>query len=90
MHELLAKFAEQLKERACKKIYLTHDPFQEKDARIFAEALEQLGFTVVVAADVRSYGVAPRDVSDFEPVKKAAQSCDAVVIFTKAYSRFIN
>lgn len=65
------------------KLYLSHEPDQEEDARRFAKKLETMGHTVVVAADVRPCKEKPRDQYDLEVVRKAIEACDAVVIYVK-------
>lgn len=86
----MAKFAEQLKERGQQKIYLSHDPFQEKEARIFANELEQLGITVVVAADVRLHKDGIHDKNDRDVILMAIKSCNATVKYEQVYDRFTN
>jgi hypothetical protein len=90
MRDLVTKFADQLKERGLLKIYLSHDPFQEKEARIFANELEQIGITVVVAADVRPHKDGVHDKSDLEVVKRAMESCDAIVRYELVKRSYTN
>jgi len=59
-----------------KRIYLSHEPWQEVEARNFARGLEAHGFEVIVAADVRP---------DMKSVERAIAGCNAVVIYMENY-----
>jgi len=65
------------------RIYLSHHPDQEEDARRFAKKLEAVGHIVVVAADVRPCKEKPRDAYDLEVVRRAITACDATVVYIK-------
>ena len=74
-----------LRKRNFKKVYLSHEPWQEDEAREFSQKLNQKGVEVVVAADVRPSKIAPRSAEDLKVVGKAIDGCDACVVYKKEY-----
>ena len=72
---------EGLKKNNYERIYLSHEPWQEKVARAFARRLTERGFKVIVGADARPHKGRPQDEEDFYIVKKVIDSCDAVVVY---------
>lgn len=59
-----------------KRVYLSHEPWQEGGARHFAKQLEAHGFEVILAGDVRP---------DMKSVERAIAGCNAVVIYMENY-----
>lgn len=76
----LVKMLERVKAR---RIYLSHYPEQEADARRFASKLRREGFQVIVAADARPHKDEPVDKSDDDIVSQVIASCDVTVVFVE-------
>lgn len=72
-----------LKKEGHKKIYLSHQPWQEEEARELAQKLTGEGFNVIVGADARPHKDNPRDDKDLETVRKIIVSCDVVIVYAK-------
>ena len=69
------------------RFYLSHDPWQEEDARRLAEKLRRQGHEVIVAADARPHKDKPHDEDDLEVVRQVIESCDAVIVYVKETNR---
>lgn len=76
----LVKMLDRIKAR---RIYLSHYPEQEADARKFAFKLRRHGFDVIVAADARPHKHGIVDKADEEIVSQAIGSCDVTVVFVE-------
>lgn len=74
-------FIKELKSKGYSKIYLSHNPWEEKQARNFANKLRKEGLKVIVAADARPHKDNPRDEKDLEIVRQVIDSCDAVIVY---------
>lgn len=72
---------ERIRKAGHKKIYLSHQPWEEKEARNLAKKLRSKGIQVVIAADIRPHKDKPHSPKDLEPVRRAIASCDAVVLY---------
>jgi len=77
----LTRFISKLKKANYHKIYLSHEPWQEQEARQFAEKLRNQGFTVIVAADARPHKDNPHDRADLEIVRRVIKSCDVLIVY---------
>lgn len=64
-----------------RRIYLSHYPEQEADARLFAFKLRRDGFEVIVAADARPHKHGIVDKADEDIVSQTIASCDVTVVF---------
>jgi hypothetical protein len=78
---------ENLKKKCYKKIYVSHEPWQEPEARDFGQRLRERGFNVFLGADARSHKDNPHDEKDLEVVREVITSCDVVVVYRKEYEK---
>jgi len=61
------------------RLYLSHEPFDERHARHIAEQLEKEGIEVMVAADYRGGICQPPSEEDIRNVTEAIKNADAVI-----------
>lgn len=86
----LESLVEELRKQQYQKIYLSHEPWQELEAREFASKLADLGFKVQVAADVRPHKWNPQSKNDLEIVAKAIDESDVMVVYGEATKKLKN
>lgn len=78
-----------LKEKDHRRIYLSHEPWQEQEARDLARRLTEKGFTIIIGVDARPHKDRPHDEDDLDVVRKTIDSCDAVVVYKRWKKRFL-
>lgn len=90
MSPSLSELVGGLKDKGVRKLYLSHDPWQEWEAREFATRLEQLGIEIIVAADVRPHKDYIHSGDDMTQVWEAMESCDGCIVFFKEHNDWEN
>ncbi len=76
-----------LKKQNHRRIYLSHEPWHEQEARDLARRLTERDFTVIVGADARPHKDRIHDEDDLDVVRKTIDSCDAVVVYKNASNK---
>jgi hypothetical protein len=76
---------DRLKKKSFMRVYVSHEPWQEPEARDFGQRLRERGFSVILGADARPHKDSPHDEKDLEVVRQVIASCDVVVVYRKEY-----
>lgn len=76
----LAQLVMNLKAGKVHRIYLSHAPKAERQARFLADHLKRNGFDPVVAADARPHKDMIHDEADKYVVSKVIGSCDFTLV----------